>query len=47
VALQAACNLMRSHRASGQGVIESAIPPMLAFTVCPRWLMKRAAASAA
>ena len=39
VALQAARNLMRSHRASGQDVIEFAIPHTLAFTFFPHWLM--------
>ena len=38
-ALQAARNLMRSHRASGQDVIEFAIPHTLAFTFFPHWLM--------
>lgn len=40
VALQAARNLMRSHRASGQDVIEFAIPHTLAFTFFPHWLME-------
>ena len=39
VALQSARNLMRSHRASGQDVIEFAIPHTLAFTFFPHWLM--------
>jgi DNA-binding transcriptional LysR family regulator len=40
VALQLARNLMRSHRASGQDVIEFAIPHTLAFTFFPHWLME-------
>lgn len=40
VALQSARNLMRSHRASGQDVIEFAIPHTLAFTFFPHWLME-------
>jgi len=40
VALQAARNLMRAHRASGQDVIEFAIPHTLAFTFFPHWLME-------
>ena len=39
-ALQAARNLMRSHRASGQDVIEFALPHTLAFTFFPHWLME-------
>ena len=39
VALQSARNLLRSHRASGQDVIEFAIPHTLAFTFFPHWLM--------
>ena len=39
VALQSARKLMRSHRASGQDVIEFAIPHTLAFTFFPHWLM--------
>ena len=39
VALQSARNLMRSHRASGQDVIEFAVPHTLAFTFFPHWLM--------
>jgi len=39
VSLQSARNLMRSHRASGQDVIEFAIPHTLAFTFFPHWLM--------
>jgi DNA-binding transcriptional LysR family regulator len=38
-ALQSARNLMRSHRASGQDVIEFAVPHTLAFTFFPHWLM--------
>jgi DNA-binding transcriptional LysR family regulator len=40
VALQSARNLMRAHRASGQDVIEFAIPHTLAFTFFPHWLME-------
>lgn len=40
VALQSARNLMRSHRASGQDVIEFAVPHTLAFTFFPHWLME-------
>jgi DNA-binding transcriptional LysR family regulator len=40
VALQSARNLMRSHRASGQDVIEFAIPHTLAFTFFPHWMME-------
>ena len=39
VALQAARNLMRSHRASGQDLIDFAVPHTLAFTFFPHWLM--------
>ena len=39
VAMQSARNLMRSHRASGQDVIEFAVPHTLAFTFFPHWLM--------
>jgi len=39
VALQGARNLMRSQRASGQDVIEFAVPHTLAFTFFPHWLM--------
>lgn len=39
-ALQSARNLMRSHRASGQDVIEFAVPHTLAFTFFPHWLME-------
>ena len=38
-ALQSARNLMRAHRASGQDVIEFAVPHTLAFTFFPHWLM--------
>ena len=40
VALQSARNLMRSHRASGQDLIEFAVPHTLAFTFFPHWLME-------
>ncbi len=40
VALQAARNLMRSHRASGQDLIDFAVPHTLAFTFFPHWLME-------
>jgi DNA-binding transcriptional LysR family regulator len=40
VALQSARNLMRSHRASGQDVLEFAVPHTLAFTFFPHWLME-------
>jgi LysR family transcriptional regulator, hypochlorite-specific transcription factor HypT len=39
-ALQGARNLMRAHRASGQDVIEFAMPHTLAFTFFPHWLME-------
>ena len=39
-ALQSARNLMRSQRASGQDVIEFAVPHTLAFTFFPHWLME-------
>jgi LysR family transcriptional regulator, hypochlorite-specific transcription factor HypT len=39
VALQSARHLMRAHRASGQDVIEFAVPHTLAFTFFPHWLM--------
>jgi LysR family transcriptional regulator, hypochlorite-specific transcription factor HypT len=39
-ALQGARNLMRSQRASGQDVIEFAVPHTLAFTFFPHWLME-------
>jgi len=38
--LQSARNLMRSQRASGQDVIEFAVPHTLAFTFFPHWLME-------
>ena len=38
-ALQSARNLMRAHRASGQDVIEFAVPHTLAFTFFPQWLL--------
>jgi DNA-binding transcriptional LysR family regulator len=37
--LQSARNLMRSHRASGQDVVEFAVPHTMAFTFFPHWLM--------
>ncbi|MFO1327111.1 MAG: LysR substrate-binding domain-containing protein [Rubrivivax sp.] len=37
-ALQAARNLMRSHQAVGQDVIEFAVPHTLAFAFFPHWL---------
>jgi LysR family transcriptional regulator, hypochlorite-specific transcription factor HypT len=40
VALQSARNLMRSYHASGQDVIEFAVPHTLAFTFFPHWLME-------
>jgi len=39
-ALQSARNLMRSQRATGQDVIEFAVPHTLAFTFFPHWLME-------
>ena len=36
--LQATRNLMRSHQASGQDMIEFAVPHTLAFTFFPHWL---------
>jgi DNA-binding transcriptional LysR family regulator len=39
LALQSARNLMRSHGASGQDLIEFALPHTLAFTFFPHWLM--------
>ncbi len=39
-ALNGARNLMRQHRASGQDVIEFAVPHTLAFTFFPHWLME-------
>jgi DNA-binding transcriptional LysR family regulator len=38
-ALQATRNLMRSHQAGGQDMIEFAVPHTLAFTFFPHWLM--------
>ena len=38
-ALQATRNLMRSHQAAGQDMIEFAVPHTLAFTFFPHWLM--------
>ena len=38
-ALQATRNMMRSHQASGQDMIEFAVPHTLAFTFFPHWLM--------
>ncbi len=38
-ALQAARNMMRSHQAAGQDMIEFAVPHTLAFTFFPHWLM--------
>ncbi len=37
--LQATRNLMRSHQAAGQDMIEFAVPHTLAFTFFPHWLM--------
>ncbi len=37
-ALQTARNLMRSHQAAGQDMIEFAVPHTLAFTFFPHWL---------
>ncbi len=37
-ALQATRNLMRSHQASGQDMIEFAVPHTLAFTFFPHWI---------
>jgi LysR family transcriptional regulator, hypochlorite-specific transcription factor HypT len=39
-ALQATRNMMRSHQASGQDMIEFAVPHTLAFTFFPHWLME-------
>lgn len=39
-ALQATRNLMRSHQAAGQDVIEFAVPHTLAFTFFPHWLSR-------
>jgi DNA-binding transcriptional LysR family regulator len=38
-ALQATRNMMRSHQAAGQDMIEFAVPHSLAFTFFPHWLM--------
>ena len=38
-ALQAARNLMRSHRSGAQDLVEFAVPHTLAFTFFPHWLM--------
>jgi DNA-binding transcriptional LysR family regulator len=38
-ALQATRNMMRSHQATGQDMIEFAVPHTLAFTFFPHWLM--------
>jgi DNA-binding transcriptional LysR family regulator len=38
--LQSARNLMRSHEASSQDMIEFAVPHSLAFTFFPHWLME-------
>jgi DNA-binding transcriptional LysR family regulator len=38
-ALQATRNMMRSHLAAGQDMIEFAVPHTLAFTFFPHWLM--------
>ena len=38
-ALQATRNLMRSHQAAGQDMIEFAVPHTLAFTFFPHWWM--------
>jgi DNA-binding transcriptional LysR family regulator len=40
VALQATRNLMRSHRAAGQDMIEFAVPHTLAFAFFPHWVMQ-------
>jgi DNA-binding transcriptional LysR family regulator len=37
-ALQATRNLMRSHQAAGQDMVEFAVPHTLAFTFFPHWL---------
>jgi len=39
-AVQATRNMMRSHQASGQDMIEFALPHTLAFTFFPHWLME-------
>jgi DNA-binding transcriptional LysR family regulator len=38
-AMQATRNMMRSHQAAGQDMIEFAVPHTLAFTFFPHWLM--------
>jgi DNA-binding transcriptional LysR family regulator len=38
-ALQATRNMMRSHQAAGQDMIEFAVPHTLAFTFFPQWLL--------
>ncbi len=38
-ALQATLNMMRSHQAAGQDMLEFAVPHTLAFTFFPHWLM--------
>lgn len=38
-ALQATRNMMRSHQAAGQDMIEFAVPHSLAFTFFPHWVM--------
>ena len=40
VALQATRNMMRSHQASGQDMVDFAVPHTLAFTFFPHWLME-------
>lgn len=37
--LQATRNMMRSHQAAGQDMVEFAVPHTLAFTFFPHWLM--------
>jgi DNA-binding transcriptional LysR family regulator len=39
-ALQATRNMLRSHQAPGQDMIEFAVPHTLAFTFFPHWLMQ-------
>ena len=38
-ALQASRNMMRSHQAAGQDMLDFAVPHTLAFTFFPHWLM--------
>ena len=38
-ALQAARNMMRSHKVAGADMIEFAVPHPLAFTFFPHWVM--------